>query len=135
MLHSEKSNFGFVFPWLANGEYIKKKTDRRKWYTFQSRKQKGRNFFSEEDIGVDGRGLHLQMGKQRLREGKLVARNHTANRQQPEDLNSALSDVIAHVLIPNAHMASPAGRGRSDAWPCIESGNMSHWSSPRMAGE
>lgn len=73
MFRFKKSNFGFVFPWLVNGDYIKKKMDRRKWYTFQSRKQKGRNFFGKEDIRVDGCGLHLQMGKQKLREGKLVA--------------------------------------------------------------
>lgn len=70
MFPFKKSDFHFVFPWLVDGENIKRKTDRRKWYTFQSRKQKGRNFFGKEGIGVD---LHLQMGKQRLREGKLVA--------------------------------------------------------------
>lgn len=40
----------------------------------------GRDFFNEEDIRVDSHGLHFQMGKQRLREGELVAWNHTANK-------------------------------------------------------
>lgn len=61
----------------------------------------GRDSFNEEGIRVDSHSLHLQIGKQRLREGKLIARNCTANKQQVEDLNSALSGVTAHVPNPD----------------------------------
>lgn len=61
-----------------------------------------------------------------LREGKRLARNPTANKQQKEDLNSELSDVTAHVPDLNAMWPVLVVMERSGAWPCLESGDMSH---------
>lgn len=75
------------------------------------------------------------MGKQRLREGKLVACNHTAHKLQEEDLNSTYLMSYLMSLIPKPIWPVLVVMERSGAWPCIENGNMSHWWPPGMAGE
>lgn len=104
-------------------------------FIFQSWKQMERDFFNGENIRVDSHGLHLPVGKWRHREGKLLARNHTANQQQMEDLNSALSEVTAPVPNPDTIWLTLVVMERSGAWPCTENGNMSHQPSPGMTGE